>query len=88
VGEYDWNTTLALPPGMKVVQLPDAVRLSTTAGSYTASYIQAGPEVQVRRRLVIERDVVPPEQYEALETLLMAPIDDARSVMVLERADS
>jgi transglutaminase-like putative cysteine protease len=88
VGEYDWNTTLALPPGMKVVQLPDAVRLSTTAGSYTASYIQAGPEVQVRRRLVIERDVVPPEQYEALETLLMAPIDDARSVMVLERAQS
>ena len=73
---------------MKVVQLPDAVRLSTTAGSYTASYIQAGPEVQVRRRLVIERDVVPPEQYEALERLLMAPIDDARSVMVLERAQS
>jgi hypothetical protein len=42
----------------------------------------------VRRRLVIERDVVPPEQYEALERLLMAPIDDARSVMVLERAQS
>ncbi len=88
VGEYDWNTTLVLPAGMRVMQLPDAVRLATSAGSYTATYIRAGAEVQVSRRLVIERDVVAPGHYEALEKLLLAPIDDARSVMVLERAES
>jgi hypothetical protein len=88
VGEYDWNTTLVLPAGMRVVQLPEPVRLATSAGSYTATYIRAGAEVQVSRRLVIEQDVVAPDHYEALEKLLLAPIDDARSVMVLERAES
>lgn len=88
VGAYDWDTTLVLPPGMRVTQLPDPVRLETSVGSYTATYTRAGAEVQVRRRLVVEREVVAPDEYEALETLLLAPIDDARSVMVLERADS
>jgi transglutaminase-like putative cysteine protease len=88
VGEYDWDTTLVLPPGMRVTQLPDPVRLATTAGSYTATYIRTGMEVHVSRRLVIGQDVVMPDDYGALEKLLLAPIDDARSVMVVERADS
>jgi hypothetical protein len=88
VGEYDWTTTLALPSGLVATQLPDPVSLATSAGSYTATYTRDGGNIRVHRRLVIEQDVVQPADYPALEKLLQAPIDDARSVLVLERRDS
>lgn len=88
VGEYDWRTTLVLPKGLDVVELPDPVRLVTSAGAYSASYRREGDSVVVHRHLVIDHDVVAPKDYPDLEKLLLAPIDDARSVLVLERREA
>lgn len=88
VGEYDWRTTLVLPKGLQAVQLPDAVSVATSAGTYTATYQRDGESVVVHRRLVIDHDVVAPKDYPDLEKLLLAPIDDARSVLVLERREA
>jgi len=87
VGEQIWESTITLPPGLLPIRLPDDVALATTAGSYTAQYRRQNGEIHVRRHLVVARDVVAPTDYPALETLLQAPIADARAVIVLQRGE-
>jgi len=87
VGEQIWDTTIMLAPGLTVARLPADVAVETGAGRYTASYRRDGQMLHVRRHLVVVRDVVQPRDYSDLETLLAAPLSDARATVVLRRAD-
>jgi transglutaminase-like putative cysteine protease len=87
IGEHVWETSIALPPGINAARLPSDVAVQTSAGSYTASYRREGTSLLVRRQLVIAHDVVAPADYPAFETLLAAPLADARAVVVLRRGD-
>ena len=82
--DYGWETSIDVPASMQVARLPDDVTIANAVGRYTARYRNDGPQrIVVTRNLVIARDVVPAEEYKALETLLYAPIIDVRSVLVL-----
>jgi hypothetical protein len=83
--EDSWTTDIALPPGMAIVRLPDAVSLRNDAGSYSATYRLTGDRIRVERRLEIAHEIFRPEDATALEALLYAPIDDARATLVLAR---
>lgn len=83
--EQEWQTTITLPAGMHVVQLPDDVTLDDPVGRYTAHYARSGNDITVSRRLVVLHDVVDAASYPALERLLYAALVDARAVLVLGR---
>jgi hypothetical protein len=87
VGEHIWDTTLSLAPGLSAAHLPADVAVVTAAGSYTAQYRREGATLHIRRHLVVARDVIAPAEYPALETLLTAPLADARATIVLRRGD-
>jgi hypothetical protein len=61
--------------------------VQTSAGSYTATYRRNGSTLAIRRHLVVAQDVIQPQDYQALETLLAAPLADARAALVLRRGD-
>ena len=68
-------------------RLPDDITVATTAGTYTATYRRTGNTLTIRRHLVVAQDVIQPQNYPALETLLAAPLADARVALVLKRGD-
>jgi len=87
-GDYQWSTTLTMPARLAFARLPENVSLHNEAGSYVATYQRVGRNLQVVRRLVIEHDVYAAASYPDLQALLYAPIDDARSVLVLARDEA
>lgn len=87
VGEHIWDTTLTLAPGLHAIQLPPDIAVTTAAGTYTATYRRTGPTLTIRRHLVVAQDVIQPQDYPALETLLAAPLADARTAVVLKRGE-
>jgi transglutaminase-like putative cysteine protease len=87
VGDYVWDTRIVPQPGLEITRLPADIDAANSIGRYAATYRREGPDLLVHRNLVIERDVVPAAEYQALETLLMTAIDDARTVLVVSRRD-
>ncbi len=87
VGEHIWETTITLGPGLAAARLPEDVAVQTSAGTYTATYRRQGSTLAIRRHLVVAQDVIQPQDYQALETLLAAPLADARAALVLRRGD-
>jgi hypothetical protein len=59
--------------------------LQTSVGRYTARYRREAEGIRVLRQLVVEHDVVQPADYPELERLLLAPIEDSRTVLVVAR---
>lgn len=78
-----WSTVLRLPPDWTVRELPAPVRVETPAGSYVATYERTGDGVRVSRRLVLLKDVYQPGEVPALQQVLYAPLDDARTILTL-----
>ena len=87
VGEHIWETTITLPPTLAATRLPNDITVTTTAGTYTATYRRTGQTLTIRRHLVVATDTIHPQDYPALETLLAAPLADARAALVLKRGD-
>jgi hypothetical protein len=84
--DQQWQTTLRLPLGLQVENLPDDVTVQTKIGHYTARYERSGGEIIVSRNLVIDSDVVDAASYPELERLLYAALVDARAILVLSPA--
>jgi len=78
-----WDVTLTLPAGMVPAQLPPTVSVTNGVGRFEAKYAWADGELRVSRRLVVERDVVPPDAIGDLQRLLYAALDDSRQTLVL-----
>ena len=83
VTDASWETTLTLPPGLGVARLPSDIDLRTAAGRYTARYRLENGTLVVRRELVIKKEVIQPDAYPDLDTLIYAPLMDARAIIVL-----
>ena len=86
--DYGWTTTVHLPPGLRASALPAPVRVANEAGAYTADYQRTADGVRVTRRLVIGKDVYAPTEAKALEDVIYAPLDDARTVLPLSPAEA
>jgi transglutaminase-like putative cysteine protease len=84
-GEWAWTTELDLPPGLVVTRLPQDVRFENEAGSYTAHYERAGHDVTVERHLVIARGLFAAAEYDDLQALIYAALEDTRAVLGLAR---
>lgn len=87
-GTFVWNTRITLPPGETVANVPANVSIRNSAGSYAATYRLSGQEIQVSRRLVLLRDVYQADEYPQVQSLVYAPLEDARAVIVLNRAQT
>ncbi|MEN5083244.1 DUF3857 and transglutaminase domain-containing protein [Bosea sp. TWI1241] len=80
--DYDWRSSVSLPPGSVVERLPPPVEIGNAAGRFSVSYETTAEGFSQQRRLVLDRDVYAAEDYPALEALLYAQIDAQRSVVV------
>jgi hypothetical protein len=60
---YTETVRIQLPPGFEVDELPDAVELETTFGSYTARHTLENGSLVFTRRLTVRRSLLPVEQY-------------------------
>jgi transglutaminase-like putative cysteine protease len=88
VRDFQWSTTLTMPPGVAATRLPHDVSFANAAGSYTAAYEHTGAALRVVRHLVVDRTVFEAADYNDLEALVYAALDDSRAVLVLARAEA
>jgi transglutaminase-like putative cysteine protease len=84
-GESEWNYTIALPPGLVVARLPHDVTFENSAGTYTAHYERTGADVAVARHLVIAHGLFAASEYDDLQALIYAAVEDTRAVLGLAR---
>jgi hypothetical protein len=84
-GESEWNSTLVLPPGLVVARLPRDVTFENAAGRYTARYQRAGNEVLVTRHLLIARGLYEASEYDDVQALIYAAVEDTRAILGLAR---
>ncbi|GIW30591.1 MAG: transglutaminase [Meiothermus sp.] len=76
---------LVVPEGYRLLRVPNAVEISTTAGSYTATYTIDGAELVVQRKLVLNKDVYMPGEYPALRELIQKMLQDLRTPLVFSK---
>jgi hypothetical protein len=80
------RTTVHLPDGLGVDELPDPVRLETAFGSYIWEVDRNAPpgELRVRREIVMRRMTLPPDQYPAVKSFWekVRAAEQARVVLV------
>ncbi len=84
-GESVWVSTLVLPTGLTVARLPHDVTFANPVGHYTARYQRLGNEVKVTRRLTIARGLFAATEYEDVQQLIYAAVEDTRAVLGLAR---
>ncbi|HEX5704141.1 MAG TPA: DUF3857 domain-containing protein [Pyrinomonadaceae bacterium] len=65
---YSETLSLKLPAGFAVDELPDAVKLDTTFGSYATNYEVKDGHLVFTRKLVQKAGTIPVEQYAAVRT--------------------
>jgi hypothetical protein len=80
------TTTVHLPTGLAVDELPDPVRLETSFGSYTWEVDRNAPAgaIRVRREIRMRRTTLSPDQYPAVRSFFerMRTAEQARVVLV------
>jgi len=82
---YSETVRVKLPAGFDVDEMPDAVKIETTFGSYTTSYENKDGELIYKRRLSQRAITIPADQYdvvrnffERIRTAEQAPVVLAR----------
>jgi len=82
---YAETTRIALPDGFTVDEVPDAVKLETSFGSYVTSYEVKNNELLFKRQLLQRATTIPASQYsqvkkffEGIRTAEQAPVVLAR----------
>jgi transglutaminase-like putative cysteine protease len=80
-----WEYKIILPNGYKISRLPENRDFANAAGEYKSSYEAGNGYIRVKRNWMTKNDVYSAEEYPALKDLVYKAINDARSVMVLEK---
>ncbi|NEO30662.1 MAG: DUF3857 domain-containing protein [Symploca sp. SIO3C6] len=83
--EMNWQYKIKLPQDYKVSHIPGNIDFSNDAGEYTSSYKTDGVYIVVKRHLIINKNIYSPQEYPAFKELMYKPVNDARSVMVLQK---
>ena len=84
-GNYSWEYKITIPSGYKIIHQAKNKDFSNTTGSYKSSYEQGNGYILIKRNLVLNKNVYSAEEYPAFQGLIYKPINDARSVIVLEK---
>lgn len=84
--DLGWTTTVTLPSGEKPGVMPKDVQVVNGAGNYEAHYTAVSGGVRVERHLRIDHSVYQPAEVPALEAVVYAALDDARTLISIERA--
>jgi len=82
--DYEWKETISLPSGVRVDAMPNDIDLTTSVGRYTSHYKVENGNVTVYRHMVINNDVVQPQDYSELESILYARVVDGRASVGLK----
>jgi hypothetical protein len=79
-----WRHTIRAPRAVREGRLPAGTSVSNSVGRYASRYsLGEGGTIAVARDLVIEMDVVAPEEYPLLRQVLEAAVEDARTPILL-----
>jgi transglutaminase-like putative cysteine protease len=78
------TTIVALPPDLKVSNLPNPVAISSPLGSYTSRYALLGNTVTITRELVIttQGGLLQPGQYPELRKLMLDTMRDLHGQII------
>ena len=80
--EGEWTHHIEIPEGYTVSHLPRPRNLDNLCGGYSSEYdVDADGTIRVVRKLRLQKDVVPPEQYPMVRELLRAWVQDSRAVL-------
>ena len=82
---YSETLRLKLPAGFAVDELPDAVKLDASFGSYATNYEVKGGELLFTRKLVQKAGTIPVEQYTSVRTFFEKIRAAEQSPVVLVR---
>ena len=80
---FSEKAEIALPEGFEVDELPDPLNLDTSFGSYNTSYEVKEGKLFFKRKLVINRSMVPAKDYEVVRDFFRKIIDAEQSPVVL-----
>ena len=81
--------TIELPEGYQIPDLPGGRAHENSAGTYRSAYrVERDGRVRVQRHLRIRKDVFEPSEYPDLRQLLYETVNDARSILSMEKAPS
>ena len=82
---YSETLSLKLPAGFAVDELPDAVKLDTTFGSYATNYEVKDGHLVFTRKLMQKAGTIPVAQYAAVRTFFEKIRAAEQSPVVLAR---
>lgn len=82
---YHWHYQITPPRYYQIKLLPHDIHFKNQVGQYDSVYKIVNNKIDVMRRLVINKDVYPVNEYSSLLALLYKPINDARSIMALSK---
>jgi len=81
----EYHKTLRFPKGYQAKMLPKDASLENAAGSFEARFTPDGEELKVDIKLVLPKDVYPPEAYPDLRKLLNTTVAAINQPIVLEK---
>ena len=82
---YSETVTVQLPAGFEVDEVPDAVKLETSFGSYRTSYEVKNSELIFKRQLSQRAVTIPAAQYDVVRKFFEAIRAADQSPVVLAR---
>jgi hypothetical protein len=83
--KYSESVRIKLPQGFAVDEMPQATKLETSFGNYTADYQINGDHIIFTRSLTLNRSVVPADKYEGVRGFFTKIRDAEQSPVVLIR---
>lgn len=83
--DFDWKYKILIPAGYKISHIPENIYFLNVAGKYTSSYEIGNGYILNKRHLLIKNDVYSAQDYSSFKVLIYKTINDAHSVMVLEK---
>ena len=83
--DFDWKYKIVIPAGYKISHIPENIYFLNVAGKYTSSYEIGNGYILNKRHLLIKNDVYSAQDDSSFKVLIYQTINDAHSVMVLEK---
>jgi len=77
--------TFSLPAGFRIDELPDAVSLETSFGTYSTAYAEKDGKLVFTRQLKMNRSIVPAEKYSSVKDFFAKILDAEQAPVVLVR---
>lgn len=85
-GQYEWIYTIKLPEGYSIAHVPSNIDVSNSVGSFQSTYSKKGENtILVKRKFVINKFYLSPQEYELLRSVLYTLEKEAHSIFGIEK---